>query len=112
MSEEQHHNVPDWFIPDDEVVLANEHEKEEIDEEGDLDEPLCPHCGCTYENEEDGWYIHAHRIIEESDWEAYTDALGRVQGWSKSSTRTPSVWCTPAGEKKHEKMQPWDFQDF
>ncbi|MFC6863295.1 hypothetical protein ACFQGE_07455 [Halomicroarcula sp. GCM10025817] len=52
------HDIPDWFIPDHEIVLANEHETEEIEEHGELEEPLCPHCGNTYLDNSGDWYTH------------------------------------------------------
>lgn len=52
------HDIPDWYIPDDEIVLANEPETEQIEENGELDEPLCPHCGNPYLSSSGDFYTH------------------------------------------------------
>jgi len=53
------HDIPSWYIPDGEQVLANEHEREEIEETGELEEPLCPHCGGGYLGKSGNMFIHA-----------------------------------------------------
>jgi hypothetical protein len=55
---DEHHDIPSWYIPDEEVVLANEHEKEQIEEQGELEQPLCPHCGRSYIDKSGGTYTH------------------------------------------------------
>ncbi|QIO22405.1 hypothetical protein [Haloarcula sp. JP-L23] len=52
------HDMPEWFIPNDEQVIANEHETEQIGEHGDLEEPLCPHCGNPYLTSSGDFYTH------------------------------------------------------
>jgi len=80
------HNIPEWYIPDGEQVLANDHETEEIEETGELDEPLCPHCGGTY--------------IDKSG-DIYTHALTRVSSDQpgESSTLMAGLMCV-AGERR------------
>jgi hypothetical protein len=108
------HNIPSWFIPDDEQIIANEHEQEQIKEDGELDEPLCPHCGREYEREDDGWYIHRMRPVdgESFEWEAVYDALGRQIGRKGGVRVTPAEWCTPSGKRQTDNSQPWDYRDF
>lgn len=55
---DEHHNIPEWYIPDETQVIANEHEKEQIEEEGELETPLCPHCGQSYIDKTGDSYIH------------------------------------------------------
>jgi hypothetical protein len=52
------HDIPEWYIPNEEKVLANDHEKEEIEEEGELDKPLCPYCGSPYLDKTGDSYTH------------------------------------------------------
>lgn len=108
------HDIPEWYIPDDEQIIANDHEREEIEENGELDEPLCPHCGREYEYEEGGYYIHRMKPVdgEMPEWEPMTDEFGRVIGRKRGAKMTPATWCNPAGEWEHDDMKPWDFGDF
>ncbi len=66
MTSDLTHTIPDWYIPDEEVVLTdNEPERERILRNGE--EPLedvCPHCGCEYEVSNSGMYIHTFRAVE------------------------------------------------
>ena len=80
------HNIPEWYIPDEEVVLANEHETEQIVEEGELEEPLCPYCGEPYQKEKNGRYGHGPMI--------------QFSGGAKS----PGVWCSEE-EKRRQTRQ-------
>ena len=59
---EKGHDIPEWYIPDEEVVLANEHEREEIEENGELEEPLCPHCGEPYIKQSGELYFHGPEV--------------------------------------------------
>jgi hypothetical protein len=52
------HDIPDWYIPDDEKIIANDAERDEIKENGELDEPRCPHCGSEYIDNTGDTYIH------------------------------------------------------
>jgi len=80
------HNIPEWYIPDGEQVLANDHEREQFEEEGELEEPLCPHCGNTY-------------ISKSGD--IYTHALTKVHSDlpSEGSTLKPGLMCV-SGEQR------------
>lgn len=76
---EEHHDIPEWYIPDEEQVLANEHEKEQIEENGELDEPLCPHCGRSYREKDGSTYIHAYvRKNHNKPFEATKDNVFKI----------------------------------
>lgn len=76
------HDIPEWFIPSGEHVIANEHERDAIEEDGELDEPLCPHCGEPYEKQDGDDYIHAWRPVE------------------GGPDVEPDVWCVSTGAKR------------
>lgn len=84
------HDIPEWYIPDEEVVLANEHEQEQIEERGELEEPLCPHCGKPYKKEDNGFYTHNY---------VRKDVGGRFE---TKEVWKPGVICTPSGDKRTE----------
>lgn len=58
------HDIPEWYIPDGEHILANDHEREEIEESGELEEPLCPHCGEPYLDKHGNSYTHRYVEVE------------------------------------------------
>lgn len=82
------HDIPPWFIPDADQVLANEHEREEIEESGELDEPLCPHCGGTYLYESGNSYVHALTTVE-------SDMPG------EPSVQRPALVCVNGEQRTH-----------
>jgi hypothetical protein len=84
------HDIPAWYIPDGTQVIANEAEKEEIEEEGELEEPLCPHCGRPYKREKDDTYIHEYRHKSK-----------------RSSEVEPAKWCNSYQKRCSIKQFPW-----
>ncbi|WP_136689988.1 hypothetical protein [Halorhabdus amylolytica] len=106
---EEKHDIPPWFMPsgDDPVVIGKprgDAEKENLEEEGELlDENLCPHCGESYEKEEDGRYIHDYRPVEgNGTWQR----MGGTEYWSGEIE--PAEWCTQAGRQRIEQL-PWSY---
>jgi hypothetical protein len=80
------HDIPGWFMPEGEHVLANDHETEEIEETGELEEPLCPHCGNPYLDKTGNSYTHRYVEVE-------SDMPG------ESSTVKPGVVCAESGKR-------------
>ena len=80
------HDIPEWYIPDEKQVLANDHEKEEIEETGELEEPLCPYCGESYQKEKNGRYGHGPMI--------------QFGGGAKS----PGVWCSEDNTRERTRQ--------
>jgi len=87
---EEPHDIPEWYIPDEEQVIANKHEQEEIEETGELDEPLCPHCGREYKREKDDNYIHKYQ----------RESKG-------ASSLEPALWCNSYQKRIRASQFPW-----
>jgi len=87
---EQGHNIPSWYIPNEEKVLANEHEREQIEEKGELAEPLCPYCGEPYKSESNGVYTHAF---------VRKDVGGRFE---TNMVWRPAIMCVAEDDKRYE----------
>jgi len=108
----EHHDIPEWYIPDEEQVIANEHEKEEIEKKGQLEEPLCPHCSKPYEKEDEDYYIHGWKPVDGGnwEWEPTYNTFGEQTGWKRGGRGKAGVWCNPSGEKCYDDSESFGFQ--
>jgi len=109
---EEHHNIPPWFMPSEDTVLIGEPrgevEKEHFEDTGQLlkqaEENLCPHCGKPYKLEDDGNFIHEHRVP--------TGTFGLNTGLPEKDGHTvePTAWCTESGEKRYAYKESFGYK--
>lgn len=85
------HDIPPWFIPDGEKIVTDiEGEREQLEEHGEIREPLCPHCGEPYLEKSDTASIYIHKF-----------GPHKSNGPLGGTSQKPTIVCTSNKTRNH-----------